>query len=168
MRIRPSQKKAFTLIELLIVIAIIGILAVAMLPSVLSGPASARNVIRKKALLTLQAVIELYKDNTGSYPSTSGAWWYENSGHPTDYIPNLVPDYVKILPRDPMPNVQTVCGTLAQSGYLYRSDGTYYKLLSHCAYEGTYPTSSEQFYDPARPTWALMVCNANPAICSGL
>ncbi|KKR25748.1 MAG: hypothetical protein UT55_C0031G0009, partial [Candidatus Peregrinibacteria bacterium GW2011_GWE2_39_6] len=45
----PSQhhKKSFTLIELLIVITIIGILAVALVPRIMGGAPRARDVKRK-------------------------------------------------------------------------------------------------------------------------
>lgn len=48
-----SNKKGFTLIELLIVIAIIGILAVAFLPSLLNAPAKGRDAQR---LATVQKI----------------------------------------------------------------------------------------------------------------
>jgi len=42
-----KNKKAFTLIELLIVIVVIGVLALAMLPTILNGPDEARDAVNK-------------------------------------------------------------------------------------------------------------------------
>lgn len=165
----PPRKKAFTLIELLIVISIIGILSVSLLPAILSAPASARDVIRKKALIEMQAAVERYYDDKGVYPTIAGGVWWgacANFGsHPTSgvtgYIPSLAPDYIKALPLDPMPNLQPDPCTMTNSCYRYRSDGVNYKILASCTYEGTYPSSGEQFYD-VRP-YALMVCGGASA-----
>ena len=110
----------------------------------------------------MQAAIELYYDTTNSYPTTG---WRREYDYPTNFIPNLVPDYLKVLPRDPLPRVglPANCTTIAQSGYAYTSDGVNYKLIDRCAYEGAYPAAGEQFYDPPRPTYALMLCGGASA-----
>ena len=62
-------KKAFTLIELLIVIAIIAILTVAFLPGALKAPAKARDAQRIKNVEDIVAVLESYAaEHNGSYP----------------------------------------------------------------------------------------------------
>lgn len=66
------MKKGFTLIELLIVISIIGILAVALLPNILSAPATARDAGRKAALNNVLSAMEQYKAANGAYPGTAG------------------------------------------------------------------------------------------------
>ncbi len=66
------MKKGFTLIELLIVISIIGILAVALLPNILSAPATARDAGRKTELNSVIASLEQYKAASQDYPVATG------------------------------------------------------------------------------------------------
>jgi prepilin-type N-terminal cleavage/methylation domain-containing protein len=63
--------KGFTLIELLIVVSIIGILSVALVPSITNAPAKARDAARIAAVKDAIAAIETYAiDNNSVYPAS--------------------------------------------------------------------------------------------------
>lgn len=159
-----KQNRGFTLIELLVVIAIIGILSSVVLASLNSSRGKARDAYRKSSMKQLQVALELYLDSNNSYPSTGGAWWglSVNGGSRTTsganaYIPGLTPTYISVLPADPKGD------TSGWSGFLYQSNGTNYKLLSHANGPESFPSSGQAFYDPVRPTWAWMICSGEPA-----
>ena len=63
--------KGFTLIELLIVIAIIGILAVALLPTILAAPAKGRDAARKAQMDAIVTSIEGAQLDGLAYPASS-------------------------------------------------------------------------------------------------
>jgi prepilin-type N-terminal cleavage/methylation domain-containing protein len=63
------MKKGFTLIELLIVVSIIGILAVALIPSLTDAPARARDAGRKAGVNEIVAAVESYNIDNGNYPT---------------------------------------------------------------------------------------------------
>ncbi len=154
-----KHTRGFTLIELLVVIAIIGILSSVVLASLNTARTKARDTVRKSDLKQLQTALALYYTDNGSYPSGGWRGAVSYGGHgtgATGYIPGLVPTYISVLPLDPR-------GSL--DGYLYLSDGVNYKLLSHVSPE-SYPSAGQPFYDPARPTWAWMVCSGEPACSS--
>lgn len=68
-----KSKKGFTLIELLIVITIIGILAVAFLPTLLGAPAKGRDTQRIADLQKIQKVLINYDlENGTGYPTADG------------------------------------------------------------------------------------------------
>jgi type II secretion system protein G len=150
--------KGFTLIELLIVIAIVGLLASITLVSLSSSREKAKNAQRKAQLKELTSALELYYSQNDSYPSTAGQWWGEPSGFGSHgltgangYIPNLAPTYVAKLPHDPntnVPNPPGYCSRNYVAGYLYRSDGNNYKILSMCTFKDI--NSNDPMIDPMR------------------
>jgi len=72
--------KAFTLIELLIVIVIIGILAVALIPRLTGAQGMARDRARLADLRQMQTALQMYHNEKGSYPNTFSSWWGNCSG----------------------------------------------------------------------------------------
>jgi type II secretion system protein G len=161
------NERGFTLIELLVVIAIIGVLSSVVLASLNSARAKGRDAFRRASMKQLQVALEMYYDDNGGYPTTSGQWWglSGNGGSravsgANAYIPGLTPQYISVLPADPSNN------TAGWSGFLYRSNGREYKLLIHATAPESFPTAQQPFYDPVRPTWAWMVCSGPPACAS--
>lgn len=81
------MKKAFTLIELLIVIAIIGILAGILFVSIGQNPLiRARDTKRISDLQNLRTALTLYYTDNNAYPAA---------------LANLIPTYIPAVPVDP-------------------------------------------------------------------
>jgi len=68
-----NKRKGFTLVELMIVIAIIGILAATLLPTLTGGQARGRDTARKSSLQQISAAMETFYQDRGYYPYLSGA-----------------------------------------------------------------------------------------------
>lgn len=65
-----NSNAAFTLIEVLVVVAILGILAAIVVPRVMDRPDEARRVAAKQTILALVQALKLYRLDNGSYPTT--------------------------------------------------------------------------------------------------
>ena len=85
-------KPAFTLIELLVVIAIIGILSTLAVVSLTNARQSARDTKRLADVKQIQTALELYYNDTGSYPSSI-----------TDSIATSGITYMQTYPTAPTP-----------------------------------------------------------------
>ncbi len=146
----------FTLVELIVVIAIIGILATLGLSSYTRVQKSARDSKRYADLKELKTALLQYYVANGTYPTTGGAWFTvcttgadptaRTTSGATGWIPNLAPTYIDILPTDP-----SGCVGGAYDGYIYQSNGTDYKVSADWTAEiGTNCELGDIFADPNR------------------
>ncbi len=76
-----KNKKGFTLIELMIVIAIIAILAAILVPNFLKARAQGQLAACESNIKNLATALEMYAtDNTGTYPASLGVLTSSTSG----------------------------------------------------------------------------------------
>ena len=86
-------KKGYTLIELMIVVAIVGILVSVAIPSFQQSAVKARETALKQNLFTMRAVLDQFYADRGDYP--------EN-------LTSLVEEkYLRAIPTDPMTKSST-------------------------------------------------------------
>lgn len=115
-----SIYRGFTLIELMIAIAIIAVIATTGFVFYEQGQRSARNSKRAEDLKSISAGLEIYKSTTGKYPIQATNFACLKS---VTASPPLIPDFLKVVPDDPL------FGPGRDYCYQYRSDDGYdYKL----------------------------------------
>ena len=66
----PPREAGFTLLELLVVIAILGLLVAFVAPAALRQLGGAKNSVARQQVERLGSVLDLYKLDIGSYPTT--------------------------------------------------------------------------------------------------
>ena len=141
----------FTLIEILVVVAIIGILASVLFASFEEGRQQSRDKSRQAELKEFQLAIELYKAQNGVYPDAgcnapdtnfAGPGLYGSGAVTTCdvYIVGLTPDYIQTLPTDPNQEQDF------DKGYLYRTnaDNSAYKVVVHQSVESEIVTNGNE------------------------
>jgi len=67
----PKSHAAFTLIELMVVVVILGVLATMVMPKILSKPEQARRTKAMVDIRSIQSALALFKTDTGRFPTTS-------------------------------------------------------------------------------------------------
>lgn len=106
---RNRFSKAFTLIEILIVVVILGILAAIVIPQFTKASEDAQGGNVQSQLSTIRNQIELYRvRNNGQYPFSATA---------LVWTPLVAPDYLRAAPVNPRTNSSVVAaGTDHTSG----------------------------------------------------
>ena len=109
MIIRNQARKAFTLIEILIVVVILGILAAVVIPQFTNAAEDANNAGVRTQLQTLRSQVELYRaENQGSDPGLAASGW-------TDMING---GYLPGPPKNPLTGTSNF-GTAAGDGWRF-------------------------------------------------
>lgn len=65
-----NDQGGFTLIELMIVVAILGLLAYVLVPRIMERPEEARRIRAQVDIKTIESALKLYKVDNGTYPTT--------------------------------------------------------------------------------------------------
>src|SRR6201996_2484830 len=114
--LRSRRQRGFTLIEVMVVIAILGILAALIVPKIMSRPDEARRVAAKQDIGTVMQALKLYRLDNGRYPTQEQGLRALIEKPSTDPVPNNWKDggYLERLPVDPWGNP-----------YQYLSPGTH-------------------------------------------
>lgn len=150
-----NHQKGFTLIEILVVIAIIGILASVVLAALNSARSKARDAQRKETLKQISRAAELYYNDNLAYPVTTG--WL-SGWNPTSNP--LAPAYIPIISAAPAPGLyQYWRKDFRNPAYPCLTTGTkeqygFYALLENPTPEDT-ATMSDAFDVCVRSTWGM-------------
>ena len=101
--IENRSQHGFTLIEVMVVIAIIGIMATLIVPQIMSKPDEARVIAAKLDINSIVQALKLYRLDNGRYPTTEQGLSALVAKPTTEPIPqNWKPNgYVDRLPKDP-------------------------------------------------------------------
>jgi len=96
-----TRRAGFTLIEVLVVVAILGILAAIVVPRIMDRPDEAKRVAAKADVGAIVQALKLYRLDNGFYPSTDqglGALVQRPTSQP---VPGNWKVYLEKMPKDP-------------------------------------------------------------------
>ena len=98
-----KRQSAFTLIEILVVVAILGILAAIVVPRVMDRPDEAKRVAAKADIAAIVQSLKLYRLDNGLYPTTDQGLGALVQRPATPPVPANWKQggYLERLPRDP-------------------------------------------------------------------
>ncbi len=112
----PRTAAGFTLIEILVVMAIIGMLAVLVAPNIFNQQAGAQRDAALSQISALEAALDTYRLDVGQYPDSLEGLVENDSGRAAWNGPYLRRE----VPLDPWGNV-----------YVYNSEGRGFTLVSY-------------------------------------
>ena len=102
----PRGQGGFTLLEILIVVAILGILATIIVPKIMKRPEEARRTKAKIDIKAIETALNLYRLDNGVYPSTEQGLEALVAKPTTGVIPKNWNEegYLDKTPKDPWGN----------------------------------------------------------------
>ena len=95
------KRRGFTLIEVLVVVAILGILAAIIVPRIMDRPDEAKRVAAKADVAALVQALKLYRLDNGNYPTTDQGLGALAVKPTTNPVPGNWKPYLDHLPKDP-------------------------------------------------------------------
>ena len=131
-RITHKTRRAFTLIEILIVVVILGILAAIVIPQFTDASTEAQEASLRSQLQTVRSQLELYRvKNADVYPDLVANQWDDL----------VIGDYLQAAPKNPfMPSGTAQIGVGATiSGNAWAWDGD--ELTANDGADGTFDES---------------------------
>lgn len=102
----PNSLRGFTLVELMVVIAIIGLLASIVSLSLMSARQKARDTKRIADLKTIQLALSLYYNDNLMYPKNIYCTPTASGCGTTAPLMGLAPVYLPVVPKDPSAGTQ--------------------------------------------------------------
>lgn len=145
-----KRLRAFTLIELLIVVAIIGILAVALVPRITGSTTTARDAARTADLAQISTGLELYYNDNGSYPGTAGVpECLEDDTAVADEAYDVLLNYLSSMPADPNGKTTTDGTASCVGSYYYLPFTTGYVLMANLEDDTVYGAGKGYYQAPS-------------------
>ncbi|HTP46590.1 MAG TPA: type II secretion system major pseudopilin GspG [Usitatibacter sp.] len=96
------KRNGFTLIEVLVVVAILGILAAIVVPRIMDRPDEAKRVAAKADVSAIVQALKLYRLDNGNYPTTDQGLVALVQKPASNPVPgNWTKPYLDRLPKDP-------------------------------------------------------------------
>ena len=155
--------RGFTFVEIIVVVAVLGIIASIVLVNLSTAARKGRDGDRQADIRTLQVAVELYKQKNGRYPAgcRGAATWSGQTGTSyacpsgNQYIVGLAPEFIPSLPTDKRLNG-------ASSGYVYttNTDGTVYKIMAKQTVESEVVNYSHPFKSCDATNSSTGICDA--------
>jgi len=100
---RRASRAGFTLIEVLVVVAILGILAAIVVPRIMDRPDEAKRVAAKADIAAIVQALKLYRLDNGFYPTTDQGLGALVQRPTTQPVPSNWKQggYLERVPKDP-------------------------------------------------------------------
>ncbi|PZO06676.1 MAG: type II secretion system protein GspG [Lysobacteraceae bacterium] len=99
----PSRERGFTLLEVMVVVVILGILAMLVVPRIISRPDEARVIAARQDIASTMQALRLYRLDNQRYPTTEQGLQALVSPPTTGALPVSGSDrrYLDRVPKDP-------------------------------------------------------------------